>query len=370
MLKKDKFCINSREFSSENVLIIAELGTSHGADIIKAGDLIDAAAESGADCIKFQIVYAQEILHPKTGEVQLPGGNIRLFDRFKDLECSPDFYEKLKEKVEKKGLIFLCTPFGINSARELKALKPECIKIASPELNYTALLEEVSGYNLPVLLSSGVSLLSDIEAALSILGNMNTCLLHCVTSYPAPESDYNLSLLKNLSGIFGIPAGISDHSLDPELVPALAVSQGAVAIEKHFALSRKDSGLDDPIALIPSDFAKMTKAIRKAEKAGPEECLEFYYSERGKELVNSILGDGIKKLSPSERANYQRTNRSIHALREIKKGELIYSDMIRSLRTEKILRPGLPPIWEKKIIGRRAIQDIPDGEGIRFEDIG
>ena len=364
---------NRKFFVNDKVFVIAELGTSHGGDPVKAGELIDAAAEAGADCIKFQIVYANEILHPNTGEVELPGGKISLYKRFKELEMDPSFFAEMKEKVEKKGLTFLCTPFGTKSAAILRDLGAKCIKIASPELNYTALIEEIASYNLPTILSTGVSTLGDIEEALSIMGKNPSpaplCLLHCVSSYPAPEKDYNLRVLSNLGAIFGVPAGISDHSLDPCLVPVLGTAAGAVVIEKHFCLSRQDPGLDDPIALPPAEFAKMVRSVRKAEKDGPEETLDAQYREHGRELVESVLGDGIKRLAPSELANYERTNRSIHALRDIAEGEIIKKDMIASLRTEKVLRPGLPPSWEERIIGRKAKAFIPAGEGIRFEDL-
>ena len=370
-MKNANFFINGAEYSPRKVFIIAELGTSHGADPIKAGELIEAAAETGADCIKFQIVHAREILHPNTGEVALPGGNIRLYDRFRDLELPLSFFVEMKEKVEKKGLVFLCTPFGFESARELRALEPKCIKIASPELNYTALLKEISTYKLPVFLSTGVSRLRDIEEALEITlaPHSPVCLLHCVTAYPAPETDYNLRVLSSLRAIFGVPIGVSDHSLDPCLVPVLSSAMGAVAIEKHFCLSRQDPGLDDPIALPPAPFAQMVKAVRWAEKIGPEEAIAALAQERGRDLVERVLGDGVKRLAASEMANYERTNRSIHALREIQEGEIIEKEMIACLRTEKILRPGLPPSWEERIVGRPARQRIPAGEGIRLEDI-
>ncbi|MCL2093110.1 MAG: N-acetylneuraminate synthase family protein [Treponema sp.] len=370
-LKKSFFCINGQTYSPAQVLLIAELGTSHGADPVKAGELIDAAAEAGADCIKFQIVYADEILHPLTGEVLLPGGKIRLYDRFKDLEVPLEFLADLKERVEKKGLIFLCTPFGPKSARDLSSLEPSCIKIASPELNYTALIREIAPLGLPVLLSTGVSRLSDIEEALDILKKAGPppCLLHCVTAYPAPERDYNLRILQNLENIFGCPVGLSDHSLDPCLVPVLAAVMGASVIEKHFCLSRQDPGLDDPIALDPQDFALMVRAVRQAQAQGPKETLEALSKDRGRDLVEAILGDGVKRLAPSEEANYRRTNRSLHALGEIQEGDIITRDSFASLRTEKILRPGLPPSFEEQIIGRRARKTIPAGEGIRLEDI-
>ncbi|MDR0475146.1 MAG: N-acetylneuraminate synthase family protein [Treponema sp.] len=368
---KNVFIAGGNEYSPQKVMVIAELGTSHGGDIAKAAELIAAASEAGADCIKFQIVYADEILHPNTGETALPGGNIRLYSRFKELEVDPSFYAEMKALVEKQGLLFLCTPFGLKSAAELRGLRPEFIKIASPELNHTSLLREIAGYGLPVLLSSGVSSLGDIEYALSILkkGVGGLCLLHCVTAYPAPEEDYNLNVLGNLAGIFGVSTGVSDHSMDPEVVPALAVAAGACVIEKHFCLTRLDKGLDDPIALPPDDFALMVRSVRAASEAGPGETFKALSARRGQSYTEAVLGDGVKRLARAEEANYERTNRSLHALRDINAGEILKADMFAPLRTEKILRPGLPPSWEGRIIGRAARNLIPAGEGIRFEDV-
>jgi sialic acid synthase SpsE len=359
-------------YNSKKVLIIAELGTSHGGDPVKAGELIDAAARAGADCIKFQIVYADEILHPNTGVVRLPGGDTRLYDRFKELETDPGFYAALKEMVEIRGLLFLCTPFGPRSAADLKKLAPKMVKIASPELNYTDLLRETASWKLPMLLSSGVSRLADIENALEILSAdafPSTCLLHCVTAYPAPEEDYNLKVLDSLKAVFGVSVGISDHSLDPELVPALGTALGAAVIEKHFCLSRDDPGLDDPIALPPESFSRMVKAVRQASEWGREKTLGEYRRRTGPLKVEKILGDGVKRLAPSERKNYERTNRSIHALVDIQKGETIRSENIGILRTEKLLRPGLAPSMADFVTGRKAGNFIPAGEGIRFEDV-
>ena len=123
-MKSEKFIINDTEYSRKNVLIVAELGTSHGADRLKAEKLIEAAADAGADCIKFQMPLAREILHPNTGDVLLPGGKIKLFEHFKALELPLSFYAEMKAKVEKKGLVFLCTPFGLESARKLNELRP------------------------------------------------------------------------------------------------------------------------------------------------------------------------------------------------------------------------------------------------------
>ncbi|MCL2238149.1 MAG: N-acetylneuraminate synthase family protein, partial [Treponema sp.] len=206
-------------------------------------------------------------------------------------------------------------------------------------------------------------------SALARKSSSSICLLHCVTAYPAPETDYNLRVLPNLASIFGVSVGVSDHSASPDLIPALSVAMGASAIEKHFCLSRNDPGLDDPIALEPSDFSKMAKAVRRAAKEGADETIARFNTEKGAEFVEQILGNGVKELALSEAANYNRTNRSIHALRDINEGEILKRGDYAVLRTEKILRPGLEPSFEKSIEGRIARNFIPSGEGIRFEDI-
>ena len=255
--------------------MIAEIGTSHNGDHAKGAELIAAAAEAGADCVKFQHVIAEEIIHPATGLVPLPGGAIPLYKRFQALQTSPAFLEGMMEEAEKHSVIFLCTPFGIQSARDLHRLGVKVLKVASPELNHLPLLAEMASYGLPTILSTGVSRLGDIETAVEYFlprfnipsgrrqadrtiskSDENLALLHCVTAYPAPEEDYNLMLLPLLSGIFGCAVGVSDHSLDPILVPSLSVALGGSIIEKHICLSRSDDGLDDPIALPPTEIGR------------------------------------------------------------------------------------------------------------------
>ena len=371
--------------AEHKVNIVAEIGTSHEGSIEKARALVDAAADSGADTIKFQWVYADEILHPETGFVKLPTGNIPLYDRFKQLECPVSFYKEMADYVHSKGCQFCCSPFGLRSLQELISIGPDIIKVASPELNHYPMLKAIRKYAdgqrsagkepLPVILSSGVSKLSDIEAAVDILGTEGVSLLHCITSYPAPEEEYNLKLITNLHNIFGINTGVSDHSLDPVLVPVLSVLAGATIIEKHITLSRETSGLDDPVALEPEQFALMVHVVHQTEAAlhhyGPEigkkRALDQLAEQYGMEKLKAVMGDGVKHLAAAEKANYGRTNRSIHFMNNMKAGEIIKDSDVAVLRTEKVLTPGISPIYLEEVIGAGLSKNVKAGEGLTWE---
>ncbi|MGI5111920.1 N-acetylneuraminate synthase family protein [Treponema putidum] len=371
--KYEEFRLGSEIFSIKNPLTIAEIGTSHNGSIERAIKLIDAAKEAGARAVKFQIVYADEILHPNTGYVDLPTGKIPLYERFKSLEVPVSFYKELAEYSRSKKLLFSASPFGLRSAAELVSLKPDFIKIASPELNYVQLLKYCARFNIPMILSSGVSLLKDIETALTVLHSENKdlslALLHCITSYPAPEKEYNVSVVKNLSRIFGIACGVSDHSLDPVLVPALTLASGGFIIEKHICLSRNEKGLDDPVALEPEMFKKMCSSINSFSKKTCDEIIEdlttLNYSLK---FINEVIGSGEKKLSLAESKNYGRTNRSIHYLQDLKKGEIITDKDIAVLRTEKILSVGEVPDMFDSFIGAVLQKSVKAGDGLLMQD--
>lgn len=351
------------------MLVIAEIGTSHGGSMKKAEELIAAAAEAGADCAKFQMVFADEILHPNSGLVDLPGGKIPLYERFKSLEMPETFFAKLKAACKRRGLIFLCSPFGLKSAKILQKLNPEIIKIASPELNHFPLLKECAGYNIPMILSTGVSTFKDIKLALETVKKVkNKLILHCVTSYPAPEEDYNLKSLEFLMEKTSLPCGVSDHSLDPFLIPATACAFGACAVEKHICLSKKDGGLDDPVALDPGQFAGMVKVLRQCEKMDREEILAGLEIKYGKQKIRKISGKKRKVLADSEKQNYGRTNRSLHYMRDIKKGERLNPGDVAVLRTEKILSPGISPAYLTRLKGAVLKKDVKNGDGVQIKD--
>jgi sialic acid synthase SpsE len=200
------------------------------------------------------------------------------------------------------------------------------------------LLRQIAAYQRPVILSAGVATVQDIAEAIdtvtAIQDSAAVTILHCITAYPAPEEEYNLRVLPALRRTFGVATGVSDHSLDPVLVPALATVMGATMIEKHITLSRRDAGLDDPIALEPGQFRRMVTEVSEIsvllDEARRESTLEFHRKrieiedalkeQYGEARVERVLGTGIKELAPSEERNYGFTNRSIHALRDVREG--------------------------------------------------
>lgn len=367
------FKIDTFSFSSEKPLIIAEIGTSHGGSISKAKELICAAKEACANAVKFQIVYADEILHPKSGFVELPTGKILLYERFKELEQKPEFYAELAEYSRKKNLLFSASAFGLKSAEELNNLNPDFFKIASPELNHLPLLKQLAAYGKPVIISTGVSFLSDIEKALLCMKSVSPiceiALLHCITSYPAPETEYNLSVIKNLQNIFGVSTGVSDHSLNPIFIPVLALCFGAAIIEKHICLSRKENGLDDPVALEPEMFKTMVKTVNECLSKTENEIITFLKNSGIKEeIIYAAIGTGKKIPAESEIKNLGRTNRSLHYLKDLKKGSIISKNDVGILRTEKELSVGIHPEMFEILTNSILQKNVNSGDGVKLED--
>lgn len=356
--------------------IIAEIGTAHGGDVNRAADLIAGAAESGADCAKFQYVIAEEIVHPDSGMVELPGGPVPLYDRFRSLERGPEFYLEIQALCGRKEIDFLCTPFGIESLQALVRTGVSRLKIASPEINHTGLLNAARESGIPTIVSTGVSLLSDIEYAVRTLEPLPVTILHCVTAYPAPESDYNLRVIPSLRRIFGVPVGLSDHSLDPALVPGLAVALGATIVEKHFTLDRSDGGLDDPIAMNPDMFTQMAATVRRIDAIlsldptdGRGKVVGEFAAEYGSDRVQGVLGDGAKRLAASEESNYATTRRSILAMRDISAGAVLGTEDVAVLRSEKNLSPGIEPRHLENVIGSRLAEPISSGTGVQWSHL-
>jgi N-acetylneuraminate synthase len=366
--------------------IVAEVGTDHRGDLGRGRALVTAAHEAGADCVKFQHVYADEILHPRAGAIVAGGKSIQIYERLKAFEQPVDFLAELFDHARSLGIVPFATPFGLRSARELRAIGAPAVKVASPELNHVPLLRELASGSEPVVLSAGVATLGDIAAALAILFDRSAGpgagpdsrpihLLHCVTAYPAPEAEYNLRVIPSLRQILGIPVGLSDHSRDPEVVPAVATALATSMIEKHLTLERDGKGLDDAVAVTPDELRRLRTRVaavaesREREGANESALLDSLRREFGTRRIDSICGDGVKRLAPSEHALYGRSNRSIHAVHAIPAGAVLSRDNCAILRTEQELRPGISPFFWEQVLGARAVRAIPAGEGVVWDDI-
>ncbi|MBN2651913.1 MAG: N-acetylneuraminate synthase family protein [Spirochaetales bacterium] len=364
-----RFSSNKKRKQIGKIYIIAEIGTAHSGKIDKAEQLIAAAKKSGADCAKFQIVFADEIVHREVGKINLPGGKIDIYDSFKKVEQESEFYQKLVEICNQHEIDILFSVFGTKSlelARQSGATK---IKIASPELNYYSLLEKAS--ESPIILSTGVSTDKDIAKAIIFLNSLNRspdCIMQCVTSYPAAEHEFNLRVLKRLSHKFNVATGISDHSTHPWLIPALSVALGATVIEKHLTLSNDTDGLDDKIALTPQKFSQLVEKIRSLDSKTPPEAIRQLRREFGRTRINRILGSSRKRLTPSEKKIYPTTNRSLVATREIPRGATITTASGSFLRAETNHSPGITEDQLHRMLGRKATQTIPAGEGINWKN--
>ena len=332
--------------------IIAEAGVNHNGDIELAKKLIDVAVEAGADAVKFQTFKAEEVISEYAPMAEYQRKNIgeeeSQLDMVKKLELTYEDFEELKEYCDRKGIMFLSTPFDINSARFLKDLGLEIFKIPSGEITNYPLLKEIGSYKKKIILSTGMADLGEIEDALDILmengaKKENITVLHCNTEYPTPFEDVNLKAMLTIKEAFKINIGYSDHTLGIE-VPIASVALGATVIEKHFTLDKNLPGPDHKASLEPQELKEMVKAIRNIEKS---------------------LGNGIKKPSKSEVKNINIARKSIVARKNIKKGDVFTEENLITKRPGN----GISPMMWKEIIGKKASKDIPKDKPLRFGDI-
>jgi len=322
----------------EPVFIIAEVGVNHNGEIGLAKVLIDMAAEAGADAVKFQTFNSEELVSKEASASQL--------NLLKKLELSRADFLCLKEYCEDKGIIFLSTPFDEQSVHFLLELGVPAIKVGSGELTNLPLLETVAQAKLPIILSTGMSSLAEVEEAVHTLlqaGNNTLVLMHCVSCYPADIEDANLRAIKTLAQTFGLPVGYSDHTLGIEASLA-AVALGACVIEKHFTLNKNLAGPDQHASLEPDELQALVKGIRRVEKA---------------------LGNGIKKPAPAELQVRQMARKSLVARTDIPKGTIIRRDMVALKRPGTGISPGFLDL----VVGRQAKTDIKADALIAWENI-
>jgi N-acetylneuraminate synthase len=321
-------------------IIIAEAGVNHNGSLELALEMVDAAAKAGADYIKFQTFKAENLVTSSGTTAAYQKNNCNAdsqLEMLRSLELTFDDFIRIKSYCEGKGIGFVSTPFDLESIDFLASLGMDFMKIPSGEITNLPYLRRIAATRLPVVMSSGMSTVSDIEAALEVFYTQgyeqsDITLLHCNTEYPTPFKDVNLIAMVSLRNTFGIRTGYSDHTPGIE-VPVAATALGAAVIEKHFTLSRSMPGPDHVASLEPEELSRMVKEIRN---------------------VASALGSPLKRISESERKNMAVARKSIVAATDIKEGEVF---------TEKNLtakRPGdgiSPMLWDK-IIGRKAIRDF------------
>ncbi len=334
----------------EPCFVIAEAGVNHNGDINLAKRLIDVAREARADAVKFQTFKAEEIVTKNAEKAryqkQTTGAEESQFEMIKRLELSEKDFRGLFTYAQKKGIMFLSSPFDRSSVDLLDRLGIPAFKIPSGEITNFPLLRYIATKERPIILSTGMSTLREVEEALKVIkeeGIDDIILLHCVTSYPAKIEDMNLRAMETLRAAFRLPAGLSDHSMGI-IIPVAAVALGACVIEKHFTLDRNLPGPDHRASLEPEELRQMVKAIRDIEKA---------------------MGDGLKRPTAEEEENKKVARRSIVARVDIPKGIIISEDMLDFKRPGT----GLAPKYMTEIMGRKTKRDIKSGEPVILAEV-
>lgn len=323
--------------------IIAEAGVNHNGNIDLAKKMIDIASEYNVDAIKFQTFKTENLVSKNAQKAKYQkhttDQNESQFDMIKKLELDIKTHKELIEYCKYKNIMFLSTPFDLESIDLLNDLGLEIFKIPSGEITNLPYLERIGKLKKKVILSTGMSTLDEIENALNILrenGTKDITVLHCNTEYPTPMEDVNLNAMNTIKEKLGVEVGYSDHTLGIE-VPIAAVSMGAKVIEKHFTLDKNMEGPDHKASLEPNELKQMVECIRNIEKA---------------------MGDGIKKPSKSEMKNIDIVRKSIVAIKRIKKGEIFTEENIY------IKRPGngISPMKWYKVLGTVATRDYNEDD--------
>jgi len=337
-----------------NVIIIAEAGVNHNGDIKTAKQLIDVAFEAGVDYVKFQTFKAETIVSPtakKAGyQSENIGGTDELqFQMLKNLELSHADHLELLKYCEGKGIQFFSTAFDVDGVNYLDSLGLDMFKIPSGELTNYPYLRTIAQKNKPIILSTGMGALGEIEEALSILFKYGArrdqvTVLHCNTEYPTPMEDVNLKAMNTIGQAFGVNIGYSDHTLGIE-VPIAAVALGATIIEKHFTLDRNLPGPDHKASLEPDELISMVAAIRNIEKA--------------------IGGTGRKEPSKSESKNIAIARKSIHLKRSLTAGSIISEDDMIALRPGD----GISALRWNDVIGKRLVNNQKELTKLSWSDI-
>lgn len=333
--------------------VIAEAGSNHNRDLDTAKRLIEVAAEAGADAVKFQTYTAEGLYSRNTPTMsylqdsELLAAQESVWDLIKRVEIPWEWHSELADSARSCGIDFLSTPFQEEAVDLLESLDVPAYKIASYEVNHLPLIEKCAATGKPLLISTGMASLGDIERALDTANSASAdeiAVLHCAINYPPRFEDLNLRAIATLASAFGIPIGWSDHSMG-HTADIVAVTLGACIVEKHYTLSRDQAGPDHPFALEPEELAAMVTAIRETEAA---------------------LGVSVKRVTDAEAEMYALGRRSLVAARDVADGTVLTRDDIA------IKRPGTGvPVHElDQVVGRRVARAVAADEVLTWSDLG
>lgn len=331
----------------QSAYIIAEMSANHAGDFNRAVEIMHAAKEAGADCIKIQTYTADTItLDCRNEYFTLNGGTWNgenLHDLYKKAYTPWEWQGKLKEEADKMGIDFFSTPFDPTAVDFLESIGMEFYKIASFEAVDIPLIKKVAATKKPIIMSVGMATLEEIEEALEAcysMGNKEIAILKCCSVYPAIPDNMNLRTIADMKKRFNVPVGLSDHSMG-HVAAMTAVTLGASIIEKHFCLGRDIENPDSSFSMEPAEFAAMVRDIRLAEKAAG--------------VVSYELSDAEK--------NSRNTRKSIFVSKDIKKGDVITPENIR------VVRPayGLAPKYYEEVLGKTAKEDMAFGTPLSFD---
>ncbi len=324
----------------KKVFIIAEAGVNHNGSLDLAKKLVDKALEAGVDCIKFQTFKSENLVSMSAQMAEYQKENLgkdeSQYKMLKELEISFEEFKELKKYCEEKNIMFLSTPFDLESCDFLNDLDMKIFKIPSGEITNLPYLRKINSFGKKVILSTGMANLNEIQDALNVLKDCDVSLLHCTTEYPCPYDNVNLNAIDTLKKEFKLEVGYSDHTQGIE-VPIAAVAKGATIIEKHFTLDRNMEGPDHKASLEPNELKQMVTSIRNIEKA---------------------FGNGTKEPQECEKKNIEIARKSIVAKINIKKGEIFTANNLTTKRPGS----GISPMKWDCIIGKTATKDYQEDE--------
>lgn len=337
------------KIKNNQVYIIAEMSANHAGKIENAFKIIEQAAKAGADCVKIQTFTADTLTIDCNSEPYMIRGGLwdgyNYYQLYKDAYMPWEWQGQLKAKCEEVGVDFLSTPFDATAVDFLEELEVEFYKIASFELVDIPLIEYVASKGKPIIMSTGMASIEEINEALQACkkyNNENVVLLKCCSQYPAKFEDMNVSVIRDMQSRFNVPIGLSDHSLG-SLAPVIATSLGAKVIEKHVCLDHSIESADAGFSMDIKEFAQMVSDVRNA---------------------SLILGENTYELTEHEK-NGLGARRSLVAVKAIKKGEVFTNENVRSIRPAI----GIKPKYLRDLLGKEAKKSYEFGEAIEIGEI-